>query len=279
MKFTFLTLFPSFIESYFNFSILKRALDSNLIEVEAIDIRNFSKGKHKKVDDAPVGGGAGQVMRVDVLSRAITFAKQNQTSQGKNIDNKSTQKRDIKSENMENQALDSAHVIFLSPAGKPFRQNDSIRLAKRYNRIVLVCGRYEGFDERAVESLCDEIFSMGDFILTGGEIPALGICDSISRQIEGVLGNSESLVGESFEEHILEAPNFAREAEESHFFKFSAPPSVYSKGNHSKIHTLKNCLSICKTKYFRPDLYRKWVDLQSLQPKKATRKRRNRDEK
>ncbi len=115
-----------------------------------------------------------------------------------------------------------------------------------------MCGRYEGFDERVIEAFADEIFSVGDFILTGGELPALMLCDSISRFIDGVLGNADSLREESFESHLLEAPQFAKI---SHNALYSAVPSVYLKGNHSRIADLKKRLAICKTKYFRPDLY------------------------
>lgn len=220
IKFSFLTLFPALIESYFADSILKRAIQKHLIEVESINIRNFALDKYKKVDEPPISGGAGQVMKADVLFTAL-------------------------------QSVRDSHIIFLSPCGKPFNNYDALRLSKK-THISFVCGRYEGFDERVIEECADEVFSVGDFVVTGGELPALMLCDSISRFVSGVLGNADSLKEESFESHLLEAPHFAKI---THNTSFSAVPSVYLKGNHSKIIGLKKCLAICKTKYFRPDLY------------------------
>lgn len=229
MKYTFLSLFPHLITHYFTDSILKRAINKQLIEIEAINIRDFALDKYKKVDDTPISGGAGQVMLPSVLSNAL-------------------------------ESVISSHIIFLSPCGKVFCQNDAMRLSQKAH-ISFVCGRYEGFDERVIECYANEIFSVGDFILTGGELPALMLCDSITRHIEGVLGNADSLKQESFENDMLEAPNFTKMPQnDTHFFTnspFLNVPSAYSKGNHSKIADLKNRLAICKTRYFRPDLYQK----------------------
>ncbi|MDO7253257.1 tRNA (guanosine(37)-N1)-methyltransferase TrmD [Helicobacter cappadocius] len=237
MQFTFLTLFPNLINFYFEDSILKNAVSKNLIKINIVNIRDYSKDKYKKVDHAQIGGGAGQVLSPDVIEHAI---------------------RDLKN---------PKHTIFLSPAGKPFKHNDSVRLANK-SHIVLVCGRYEGFDERSIEMNADEVFCMGDFVLTGGELPALCICDSISRQIQGVLGNPNSLVGESFQSHLLEAPNFSRVMNLKKEFQNFIPPSEFSKGNHSKIADLKNNLAVSKTKYFRPDLYQKWKATKRVQNEK-----------
>lgn len=220
IRFSFLTLFPTLIESYFTDSILKRAIHNHLIGVESINIRDYALDKYKKVDEAPISGGAGQVMKADVLSAAL-------------------------------ESVRDSHIIFLSPCGKPFNHSDALRLSSK-KHITFVCGRYEGFDERVIEEWADEIFSVGDFILTGGELPALMLCDSISRFVDGVLGNADSLREESFESSLLEAPNFAKISSHT---SFSPAPSVYLKGNHSKIADLKKRLAICKTKYFRPDLY------------------------
>ncbi len=221
IKFSFLTLFPTLIESYFTDSILKRAIDNGYIDIECINIRNYAHDKYKKVDMPPVSGGAGQVMKADVIAEALENLKQ-------------------------------SHIIFLSPCGKSFNSNDASRLSKQ-KHISFVCGRYEGFDERLIEHYANEVFSIGDFILTGGELPALALCDGITRFVHGVLGNEQSLQDESFENNLLEAPNFAKICSEYHHF--SAVPSVYLKGNHSRIADFKKHLSICKTKYFRPDLY------------------------
>jgi len=225
LKFSFVTLFSNLIDGYFSDSILKRAIESDKIEIDFYNPRDYTLDKHNRVDKPLVGGGAGMVMSVQPLIDAIS---------------------DIKSKS------NDAHIIFLSPVGKVFKQTDAKRLAKK-NHIVLVSGRYEGIDERVIESEADEIFSIGDFILTGGELASLVVCDSISRNVDGVLGNSDSLTIESFEESLLEAPSFAKPIN----YNEREVVSEYLKGNHSKITDLKKGLSLCKTKYFRPDLYKK----------------------
>lgn len=246
MKFSFLTLFPALIESYFHDSIMKRAVERGLISMEAINIRDYAQDRYQKADEPAISGGAGQVMRPDVLSRALA-------------------------------PLAHSHIIFLSPCGKPFHNLDAKRLSHKPH-ISFVCGRYEGFDERALEAWADEVMSIGDCILTGGELAALVMCDSIARQVDGVLGNADSLKGESFEEYLLEAPNFARihksargdslREDSLKVGAFSAVPSEYSKGNHSKILGLKKHLALCKTKYFRPDLYQAYRANLAREPKK-----------
>ncbi|PAF43154.1 tRNA (guanosine(37)-N1)-methyltransferase TrmD [Helicobacter sp. 11S02596-1] len=237
MRFSFLSLFPSLITSYFEDSILKNAIEKNLIQIHTINFRDYANDRFQKADYPQIGGGAGQVLRPDLIDCAIS------------------------------EIANPKHVIFLTPAGKPFCQADAIRLAKK-EHIVFVCGRYEGFDERSIEMCADEVFCIGDFVLTGGELPALCLCDSISRQIAGVLGNPQSLIGESFESHLLEAPNFSRAMDLEKKFQNFLPPSEYSKGNHSKIADLKNNLATLKTKYFRPDLYQKWKAIKRVHNEK-----------
>ena len=221
MKFTFLTLFSNLVEGYFQDSILKRAIDKNLLSIHYIDPREYSKNKHSKVDDTAVGGGAGMVMNPQPLFDSLNALKE--------------QDNDV-------------HIIFVTPVAKQFKQNDAKRLAKK-SHIAFVSGRYEGIDERVIEEFADEVFSIGDYILTGGELASLVLCDSISRNIEGVLGNSESLSIESFETPLLEAPSFSKPKE----YKEMHVPKEYLKGNHSRIRTLKIALSECKTKFFRPE--------------------------
>lgn len=221
MKFTFVTLFSNLIEFYFKDSILKKAIEKDLINYEFYNPRDFSTNKHKKVDDYLCGGGAGLLMTPQPLFDTLN---------------------EIKSKNPD------AHIIFPLAAAKPFRQNDAKRLAKKKN-VVFVCGRYEGIDERVIEEYADEVFSIGEYILTGGELASLVMCDAISRNIDGVLGNQESLDMESYESDLLEAPSFTKPEN----FQNLSVPSAFLKGNHSKIANLKFQMSICKTKYYRPD--------------------------
>lgn len=226
MKFTFVTLFKNLIECYFSDSILKNAVKSKKIEIKYLNPRDFSKNKHKKTDDYLIGGGAGLLFSPQPLFDALETIKKDSNN---------------------------AHIIFTTPAAKRFNQNDAKRLSKK-DHIVFVCGRYEGIDERVIELFADELFSIGDFILSGGEIAALAMCDAIARNIDGVLGNSDSLKNESFENNLLEGPSFTKPPN----FKGIYPPSELLKGNHSNIHSLKKRLSIAKTRFYRPDLYKKF---------------------
>ena len=222
MKFTFVTLFPNLIEPYFYDSILKRAVEATFISYEFYDPREYTSNKHKKVDKQMVGGGAGMLMTCQPLFDCLNEIKQ------KNPD---------------------AYIIFPLAAAKPFRQNDAKRLAKKKN-IVFVSGRYEGIDERVIEHYANEVFSIGEFILTGGELPSMVMADAISRNVDGVLGNAQSLEVESYENGLLEAPSFAKPEN----FQNLSVIKEFLKGNHSKIADLKNNLAMCKTNYFRPGL-------------------------
>ncbi len=220
MKFTFVTLFPNLIEPYFYDSILKRATDSNTIKYEFFNPRDFTLDKHKKVDKEMIGGGAGMLLTPQPLFDCLDK---------------------IKEENSE------AYIIFPLASAKPFTQNDAKRLAKKKN-IVFVSGRYEGIDERVIEKYANEVFCIGEYILTGGELPSLVMADAISRNVENVLGNADSLVMESFENNLLEGPSFTK----PEIFKNLSVIKEFLKGNHSRISDLKFQMSICKTKYYRP---------------------------
>ncbi len=225
MKFTFVTLFPNMMDCYFNDSILKNAIKKSLINIDFINPRNFTKNRHKKVDSTLIGGGAGMLMTPQPLHDALTYIKEKDAS---------------------------AYILFLTPSAKLFKQNDAKRLSKK-RHIVFISGRYEGIDERVLEIHADEIFSIGDYILTGGELPSLIICDAISRNLRGVLGNEISLDEESFENTLLEGPSFTK----PDIFEKSNVIKEFLKGNHGKIASLKYDLSLLKTKYYRPDLYKK----------------------
>lgn len=219
MKFNFITLFPNLVSPYFSDSILGRAIQKGIIEINYINPRNYTKQKHKKIDDYMISGGAGLLMSAQPLCDAID-------------------------------ELGDTHIIYLTPVGKKFNQNDAKRLANLSN-ITFICGRYEGIDERVIESKVNEVFCIGDFVLTGGELAAMSLCDAISRNIPGVLGNINSLDIESFESGILEAPSFTK----PNIFDGLSVPSAFLKGNHSIIIALKNHMALCKTRFFRPDLY------------------------
>ena len=227
MHFSFVTLFPNLIKGYFCESILKRAIEDDNISIDFYNPRDFTTDKHNKVDAPMIGGGAGMLMTPQPLMDTLTKIKKDSSN---------------------------AHIIFVSPVAKTFTQNDAKRLAKK-EHIVFVSGRYEGIDERVIESHADEIFSIGDFILTGGELASMVLCDAISRNIDNVLGNSDSLSIESFEASLLEAPSFTKPTN----YEGNEVVSEFLKGNHSKITDLKRGLALCKTKYFRPDLYKKGI--------------------
>ncbi len=224
MQINIITLFPELVLPYFENSIIGRAVKNGIVNINAINPRGFTNDKHRRIDLPLVGGGAGMLM----MSQPIVDS--------------------LKSIHFE------SHIIAVTPVGKRFNQKDAIRLSK-LNNITIISGRYEGFDERIVEHYVDEVFSIGDFILSGGELSSLVIIDSIVRNINGVLGNSESIIGESFENNLLEAPNFAQPVN----FENSYIPSVYFSGYHKKINDFKNSLSKCKTKFFRPDLYQNYL--------------------
>jgi tRNA (guanine37-N1)-methyltransferase len=225
MRFTFVTLFPQIIRGYFTDSILGRAIAEGKLALDYQNPRDYTTNKHLKVDEPMIGGGAGMLMTPQPLDDTLEAIKVN---------------------------APEAYVIFLTPVGKPFKQTDAKRLAQK-SHIVLVSGRYEGIDERVIEKHADALFSVGDFILTGGELPSMMLCDAISRNVDGVLGNSDSLTVESFEEALLEAPSFSK----PNLYENNPVISEFLKGNHSKIADLKKRMALSKTKYFRPDLYAK----------------------
>ncbi|SFV51675.1 tRNA (Guanine37-N1)-methyltransferase [hydrothermal vent metagenome] len=227
MHFSFVTLFPNLIKGYFSESILKRAIDDKKIFIDFFNPRDLTTDKHNRVDAPMIGGGAGMLMTPQPLIDTLNVIKKESSD---------------------------AHIVFVTPVAKRFTQNDAKRLAKK-EHIVLVSGRYEGLDERVIEALADELFSIGDFILTGGELASMVVSDAISRNVDEVLGNSDSLSVESFEESLLEAPSFTKPVN----YENNEVVSEFLKGNHSKITDLKRGLALCKTKYFRPDLYKKGI--------------------
>ena len=218
MKFDILTLFPEMFESLSK-SIIGRAIEKGIINLNIIDIRNFSKDKHKKVDDTPYGGGAGMVIRPDVVYDAY-----------KSIDNK------------------DAKVIYMSPQGKKLDQEKVESLSKE-KHIILLCGHYEGIDQRVLDEIVDEEISIGDYVLTGGEIPAMVLVDSVSRYVEGVLAK-ESISEESFSNGLLEYPQYTR----PEIFNNRKVPEVLLTGHHENIRKWRRQESIKNTYFKRPKL-------------------------
>ena len=210
MKFNVLTLFPGVISCFLKEGVISKAIERSLIEINIIDIRNFSSDKHKKVDDYPFGGGDGMVMMPDPLFRAI--------------------------ESIE----DRGRVIYMSPRGAKLNQS-KVKELSRARTVTIICGRYEGVDQRVIDKFVDEELSIGDYILTGGEIPAAVIIDSVSRYIEGVLGSTDSLKEESFDDTgLVEYDHYTRPSNYSGY----RVPDVLLSGNHKKIKEwrLKNRL-------------------------------------
>ncbi|MDO8601958.1 MAG: tRNA (guanosine(37)-N1)-methyltransferase TrmD [bacterium] len=209
MKFDILTIFPQMFDAYMNESILKRAQEKKLILIKAHDIRKFSKDKHRKVDDRPFGGGAGMVMAFQPIATAVAKLK--------------AQSSKLK-----------ARTILFSTRGKKFTNDDARRLAK-YDQMIFICGRYEGVDERVAQYIADEEISIGDYVLTGGELPAMVVIDSVSRQIPGVLGKAESLEEAQGSYPTYTRPEAIKSKVKSQKFKVIKVPPVLLSGDHAKI--------------------------------------------
>ena len=218
MKFDVLTLFPEMFKSL-DESIIGRAVEKGLIEINLINIRDFSKNKHKKVDYTPYGGGAGMVLMPDVVYDAYSSVKD-----------------------------ENAKVIYLSPQGKVLNQNKVKELSKE-NHLILLCGHYEGIDQRVLDEIVDEEISIGDYVLTGGELPAMVLIDSVSRYVEGVL-SEDSTKEESFSNNLLEYPQYTRPEE----FRGRKVPEVLISGHHENIKKWREQKSLEVTKQKRPDL-------------------------
>ncbi|MDO8429129.1 MAG: tRNA (guanosine(37)-N1)-methyltransferase TrmD [Candidatus Daviesbacteria bacterium] len=225
MKITILTLFPNIFETVLNTSILGRAITKNLIEFEIVDLRQSGLGKHKVVDSRVYGGGAGMLLRADVLAQALKSVK-----------------------------TKSAKVILLSASGISYSQKKAREYSK-LSHLVLICGHYEGVDQRFIDKYVMEEISTGDYVLTGGEIPALAIIDSVVRLIPKVLVKEDATVDESFTENLLEHPHFTRPNE----FEGSLVPEVLKSGNHAEIKKWRDEKSLERTKKVRPDLLKKNV--------------------
>ena len=241
IRFDVLSIFPEMLVSPLSFSLLKKAQEKGLVEVSLHDIRDWAEDKHKMTDDAPYGSGCGMVMKVEPVEKALAAVK-----------------------NSEKKAL----VVLMTPQGETLNQEIAKELAEK-EQVIIICGRYEGVDERIREHLTDREISIGDYILTGGELSALVLIDAVSRFIPGVLGNSESTLNESFSHGFLEYPQYTRPAE----YKGWKVPEVLVSGNHAEIERWRRYESLKRTYKRRPDLLEKTelsaADKKNLQKIKA----------
>ena len=228
LRIDILTLHPPMF-SPLEHSILQRARDAGLLEVHIHNIRDYGLGRYQKVDDPPYGGGSGMVLRVDVIDSCLS---------------------QLPGEN--------SKILLMDPVGKPFQHSDALRLAQQ-KHLVFICGHYEGIDARVREELVDESLSIGDFVLTGGELPAMVMIDAIARQIKGVLGNEGSLDKESFCNGLLEAPQYTRPRD----YRGWIVPDILLSGHHANIEKWREEQSLSLTERIRPDLIKKSFDSES----------------
>ncbi len=278
MNFHIMTLFPEMVMNGLNTSIIGRAIARDLLSIEAVNIRDFAFNKHQSVDDYPYGGGAGMLMQAEPvylayqsIEESIAKRKQeskseeNQTENG-NIECRSdcVQTDDKYGEKKADST--KTRVVYLSPQGDTFNQKMAEELAQEED-LVLLCGHYEGIDERVLEEIVTDYVSIGDYVLTGGELPAMVMVDTISRLVPGVLHNDVSAEFESFQDNLLEYPQYSR-PEEWHGKKV---PSILLSGHHANIEKWRREQSILRTKERRPDLFvkceltkkeKKWLEEQ-----------------
>ena len=224
-RFHILTLFPKMVMDGLNTSIIGRAIDAGLLEINAVNIRDYSTNKHMKVDDYPYGGGAGLVMQREPVYRAYKDLTKNMKKKPR--------------------------VVYLTPQGTTFHQEMAKELAKE-EELVFLCGHYEGIDERVLEEIVTDYVSIGDYVLTGGELPAMVMIDSISRLVPGVLHNDDSAGDESFENGLLEYPQYTRPP----VFLDKEVPEVLLSGHHENIRKWRHEQSVKRTKERRPDLWK-----------------------
>jgi len=222
MKFHILTLFPEMFAGVLSLGVTGRAVEGGILDVELYNIRDYATDKHHSVDDAPYGGGAGMVMKVEPIASCIEAVRKK---------------------------APDARLLLASPGGKPFNQNMAAELAAE-GEIIVLCGRYEGIDERVKELFSATEFSIGDYVMTGGEIAAMTVVDTIARLIPGVLGSDESVGEESFSDGLLEYPQYTRPPE----FRGLRVPDMLLSGNHGEIARWRREKSLQKTKVVRPDL-------------------------
>ena len=234
MEFDVITIFPEIVEVPLKRTILRRAIDEGLISVRIHQLRDYAEGPHRRVDDQPYGGGGGMVMKPEPIFRAVEVIQ-------------------------ERYPLESSRTILLSPQGRRLDHAEAVRLSL-YGRLILICGRYEGVDERVKIGLVDEEISIGDFVLTGGELAAMVVIDAASRLIPGVVGEGESVLRDSFADGLLQYPQYTRPEE----FNGMVVPEVLLSGRHEEIDSWRRKMALENTKRRRPDLLGRSDDAQRM---------------
>lgn len=243
MNFHVLTLFPEMVMQGLHTSILGKAVDRQYISIEAVNIRDYTADKHGKVDDYTYGGGAGMLMQAQPVYDAYLAV----------LDAIRRKKDDGTSTAREGASDKQVRVIYVTPQGETFHQEMAKELAKE-EELIFLCGHYEGIDERVLEEIVTDYVSIGDYVLTGGELPAMVMIDAIARLLPGVLHNDESAATESFHHDLLEYPQYSR----PEIWHDKRVPAVLLSGNHAKVDDWRLAQSIERTKKLRPDLYEKW---------------------
>lgn len=226
-RFSVMTLFPEMVENGLNVSILARAIDKGLIDINCVNIRDYTTNKHNRVDDYTYGGGAGMLMQAQPIYDCYKAI----TEEG-----------------------ERPRVIYVTPQGKPFNQEMAVDFAKE-EHLIFLCGHYEGIDERVLETIVTDYVSIGDYVLTGGELPAMVMIDAISRNVSGVLHNDISAETESFSDGLLEYPQYSR----PEIWRDMKVPDVLLCGDHKKVDAWRHKQSLIRTKERRPDLYEAYI--------------------
>jgi tRNA (guanine37-N1)-methyltransferase len=247
MNYHVMTLFPEMIEQCLMSSIMGRAADKGYISINAVNIRDYSTDKHHKVDDYTYGGGAGMLMQAQPIYDCFCAINDKIVSEGGK----------------------TPRVIYVTPQGRTFDQQMAADFACE-EELVFLCGHYEGVDERVLEEIVTDYVSIGDYVLTGGELPAMVMIDAISRLVPGVLNNDESAMTESFNNSLLEYPQYSRPEE----WRGKKVPPILLSGDHKKVDEWRREQSIIRTKERRPDLYEKWLAENPPKPEKKKRRKR-----
>lgn len=243
MHFHVLTLFPDMILDGLNTSILGRSIEAGAITLSAVNIRDYTINKHKKVDDYPYGGGAGMLIQAQPVYDSYRAVQE-----------KIRQRKETEGKLPETALEEKTRVIYVTPQGKAFHQNMAKELAGEED-LIFLCGHYEGIDERVLEEIVTDYVSIGDYVLTGGELPAMVMIDAIARMVPGVLGNEESGETESFGNYLLEYPQYSR----PEIWQDKRVPGILLSGDHAKVENWRLEKSLERTKERRPDLYEKWA--------------------